>query len=133
MVCKRIKFKDFRNIESADIEFCDGVNIFYGNNAEGKTNALEGIYLFAHGKSFRTSSDRDLINFSKEVSFVKMDFEDTVRPHEMEIKLARGSRKLCYRNGVNIRKMSDFVGYFRAVLFCPEHLSVIKDVPVKYD
>ncbi len=131
MVCKKIKFKDFRNIESADIEFCKGVNIFYGNNAEGKTNALEGIYLFAHGKSFRTSSDRDLINFSKDVSSVKMNFEDSVRPHEMEIKLVRGSRKNCYKNGVNIKKLSDFVGYFRAVLFCPEHLSVIKDGPAE--
>lgn len=129
MICKKIKFKDFRNIEEAEIEFCDGVNIFYGNNAEGKTNALEGIYLFAHGKSFRTSSDRDLISFSKEVSFCKMYFEDSVRPQDMEIKLSRGNRKLCYKNGVNIKKLSDFVGYFRAVLFCPEHLSVIKDGP----
>lgn len=129
MVCKKIKFKDFRNIEEAEIEFCDGVNIFYGNNAEGKTNALEGIYLFAHGKSFRTSSDKDLINFSKDLSFCKMNFEDAIRPQDMEIKLVRGSRKICYRNGVNIRKMSEFVGYFRAVLFCPEHLSVIKDGP----
>lgn len=129
MICKKISYKDFRNIESAEIEFCDGVNIFYGNNAEGKTNALEGIYLFANGKSFRTSNDRDLIGFSKDMSFVKMNFEDSVRQHEMEMKLVKGSRKLCYRNGVNIRKLSEFVGYFRAVLFCPEHLSIIKDGP----
>ena len=129
MVCKKIKFKDFRNIENAEVEFCPGVNIFYGNNAEGKTNALEGIYLFAHGKSFRTSSDKDLISFSKEVSNCKLYFEDSVRNHDMEIKLSRGNRKRCSRNGVNIKKMSDFVGYFRAVLFCPEHLSVIKEGP----
>ncbi|MBR5322913.1 MAG: DNA replication/repair protein RecF [Clostridia bacterium] len=129
MICKKIKFKDFRNIEEAEINFCEGVNIFYGNNAEGKTNALEGIYLFAHGKSFRTSFDKDLINFSKDVGFCKIDFEDNMRNHNMEIKLVRGSRKICFRNGVNIKKMSDFVGYFRAVLFCPEHLSVIKDGP----
>lgn len=129
MICKKIFYKDFRNIENAEIEFCDGVNIFFGNNAEGKTNALEGIYMFANGKSFRSSNDRDLISFSKDMSFVKMYFEDSVRDHEMEMKLVRGSRKLCFRNGVNIKKLSDFVGYFRAVLFCPEHLSVIKDGP----
>lgn len=129
MICKKIQYKDFRNIENAEIEFCDGVNIFYGNNAEGKTNALEGIYMFANGKSFRSSNDRDLISFSKDLSFVKMYFEDSVREHEMEMKLVRGNRKLCFRNGVNIKKLSDFVGYFRAVLFCPEHLSVIKDGP----
>lgn len=131
MVCKNIKFKDFRNIENAEIEFCDGVNILYGNNAEGKTNALEGIYLFAHGKSFRTSKDSDIVGFSKEAGFLKMEFEDRVRCHEMEIRLARGNRKLCKKNGVGIKKMSDFVGYFRAVLFCPEHLSVIKDGPAE--
>lgn len=129
MICKKIQYKDFRNIENAEVEFCDGVNIFYGNNAEGKTNALEGIYMFANGKSFRSSNDRDLISFSKDLSFVKMYFEDSVREHEMEMKLVRGNRKLCFRNGVNIKKLSDFVGYFRAVLFCPEHLSVIKDGP----
>ncbi|MBR5314709.1 MAG: DNA replication/repair protein RecF [Clostridia bacterium] len=131
MICKKIRYKDFRNIENAEIEFCDGVNIFFGNNAEGKTNALEGIYMFANGKSFRSSNDRDLISFSKDMSFVKMYFEDSVRDHEMEMKLVRGSRKLCYRNGVNVKKLSDFVGYFRAVLFCPEHLSVIKDGPAE--
>ena len=131
MICKKIAYKDFRNIENAEIEFCDGVNIFYGNNAMGKTNALEGIYLFANGKSFRTSNDRDLISFSSDLGFVKMQFEDGVRPHDMEIKLIRGGRKLCYRNGVNIKKLSEFVGYFRAVLFCPEHLSVIKDGPAE--
>ena len=129
MFCKRIQFKNFRNIDEADIEFHEGVNIFYGNNAMGKTNALEGIYLFANGKSFRSSSDKDLINFSKDTSNIKMNFDDMNRSHSMEIKLARGSRKVCYRNNVNIKKMSDFVGYFRAVLFCPEHLSIIKDGP----
>ena len=129
MVCKRIKFSDYRNIESADIEFCSGLNIFYGNNAEGKTNALEGIYLFANGKSFRTANDRDLLNFAKDKATVKMYYEDSVRPRDMEIKLVRGSRKICSRNGVTVKKMSDFVGYFRAVLFCPEHLSIIKDGP----
>ena len=131
MICKKICYKDFRNIENAEIEFCDGVNIFHGNNAEGKTNALEGIYLFANGKSFRSSNDKNLINFSKDLSFVKMYFEDSVRSHEMEMKLVRGGRKLCYRNGVNIKKLSEFVGYFRAVLFCPEHLSIIKDGPME--
>ncbi len=131
MYCKRITYKNFRNIEQADIELSDGVNILFGNNAEGKTNALEGIYLFANGKSFRALSDKDLINFESNTGNIKMYFDDCVRSHEMEIKLSRGSRKSCYRNGVNIRKISEFVGYFRAVLFCPEHLSVIKDGPAE--
>jgi len=129
MYCKRIIYKNFRNIEQADIELSSGVNIFYGNNAEGKTNALEGLYLFANGKSFRGHSDKDLINFDSNIGNLKMYFDDSVRGHEMEIKLSRQGRKICIRNGVNIKKISDFVGYFRSVLFCPEHLSVIKDGP----
>ena len=129
MICKNIKFTNFRNIEQADIEFCPGVNVFYGNNAVGKTNALEGVYLFAHGKSFRASSDRDMISFSCPAANVKLSYADSVRERDMEIKFKLGSRKMCYRNGINIKKMSDFVGYFRAVLFCPEHLSIIKDGP----
>ena len=131
MIVQRVSYRDFRNIGAAEITLSPGVNVLIGNNAEGKTNALEGIYLFAHGKSFRTSSDRDLIGFSKEMSLCKLFFEDSVRDHDMEMKLVRGSRKLCSRNGVSIKKMSDFVGYFRAVLFCPEHLSVIKDGPAE--
>jgi len=129
MICKKIKYSSFRNIEQAEIEFSDGVNILFGNNAEGKTNALEGIYLFAHGKSFRVFSDKDLINFTKDHSNLKMNFEDGVRDHEMEIRLFRGNRKQCYRNGVNIKKMSDFVGYFRAVLFSPDDLQMVKGSP----
>lgn len=131
MICKKVKYKNFRNIQEAQIELVNGVNIFYGDNAEGKTNALEGIYLFANGKSFRSSSDRDLVNFSKDSGFIKMEFEDCVREQEMEIKFVRGNRKICYRNGVNVKKVSEFLGYFRAVLFCPEHLSIVKEGPAE--
>ena len=60
MIIKRFKAENFRNIEKCDIEFSSGVNLLYGNNAQGKTNAVEGIYVFARGKSFRRGDERDL-------------------------------------------------------------------------
>ena len=129
MYCNKIKYRNFRNIADEEIEFENGVNILCGNNAEGKTNSLEGIYLFANGRSFRKCTDRDMISFDSDFSSLKLDFTDRVRQQEMELKLQRGQRKTCRRNSVPIKKMSDFLGYFRAVLFCPEHLSIIKDGP----
>lgn len=129
MFCNKISYNFFRNIENAEIDFDKGVNIFYGDNAEGKTNALEGIYMFSCGKSFRTASDKELIGFGHNYSDIKMIFDDSVRTHKMEMKLSKESRKRCIRNGVDVKKISDFVGYFRTVLFCPGHLSIIQDGP----
>ena len=75
MKCKEIEFTFFRNIESEKIEFKDGINVIYGENAQGKTNILEGIYLFARGKSFRAFKDRELINFNSNVGYARMVFE----------------------------------------------------------
>ena len=61
MIAKKVSYRNFRNIEEGEIEFSPGVNVLIGNNAEGKTNALEGIYLMASGKSFRTPKERDMV------------------------------------------------------------------------
>ena len=71
MVCKEIEFTFFRNIESEKISFSDGINVIYGENAQGKTNILEGIYLFARGKSFRAFKDKELINFDADEAHIK--------------------------------------------------------------
>ena len=66
MRIKRLKVENFRNLEKLDIEFSDGVNIIYGNNAQGKTNIIEAIYIFSFGKSFRANKDIELLKFDKE-------------------------------------------------------------------
>lgn len=129
MICKQITFRKFRNIDFQSLEFENGINVLSGDNAEGKTNALEGLYLFANGKSFRKCGDKEMINKESDFSHLKMEYSDSVRCQSMEIKMARGNRKICSRNGVGVKKIADFLGYFRAVLFCPEHLSIIKDGP----
>ena len=129
MFCKKIIYRDFRNIERAELEFGPGTNIFVGSNAEGKTSAIEGIYLFARGKSFRSQHDTDMIRFDCDYSSVDMEFNDTRRDHKMRIAYSRDGRRLCKHNGVDIKKLSEFIGHFRAVIFCPNHLSLVKDGP----
>ena len=75
MKVNKIEFQGFRNLESESIEFNDGINVIYGENAQGKTNILEGIYLFARGKSFRAFKDKELVGFDKSIAYMKMEFE----------------------------------------------------------
>ena len=129
MICKRISVEGFRNIEAARVEFCDGVNILIGNNAQGKTNLLEAIYFITLGKSFRSATESEMINFSSDYASVSLDFCDSLREQNISVRIFRDHRKRFEQNGVKIFKMSDIVGELRAVLFCPEHLSIIKDGP----
>ena len=79
MICNRVEIKNFRNSEHAVVEFSEGVNVLLGSNAQGKTNLLEAIYLACTSKSFRASSDSQLIRFGSDFAFVSVDFTDTRR------------------------------------------------------
>ena len=129
MVCKEIEFTFFRNIESEKIEFKDGINVIYGENAQGKTNILEGIYLFARGKSFRAFKDKELINFNSNVGYARMVYESKNGEGELGVEIPKSVSKKFYRNKNKVNKTSDIIGEFRAVLFCPSHLGIIKDSP----
>ena len=129
MECKRIRITDFRNVESACVDFDPGVNILVGANAQGKTNLLEAISFTAIGKSFRTSHDEDLIRFGAGFAEVSLDFCDSVRDQNITVRMMSGKRRRIEHNRVKVTRLSDVVGLFRTVLFCPEHLSLIKEGP----
>ncbi len=129
MECNRILVRDFRNIESACIEFESGVNILCGENAQGKTNLLEAISFGSLGKSFRTSHDEEMIRFGAEWCEISLDFTDSVRRQNITVRMMAGRRKHIEQNRVKVGRVSDIVGAFRTVLFCPEHLSLIKEGP----
>ena len=131
MIARSAKYHNFRNIASAEIAFCDGINIISGDNAVGKTSAIEGIYLCALGRSHRTSREKEFIKFGEEAARVELCYEDINRKQLLTMAWSQKGRKQCTKNGVNIRKMSEFIGHFRAVLFTPEHLSIIKDGPAE--
>lgn len=131
MICKSIDYLNFRNITSVHIDFHEGINVLCGDNAEGKTNALEGIYFFSSGRSFRTHSESDLIRFGEKYSSVKMNYVDSMGMNDLEFSLSSNKKRVCKKNNVSLQKLSEFVGNFQAVLFCPEHLSIIKDGPAE--
>ena len=131
MYCKRIKVENFRNIAFADVEFCKGVNVLLGENAQGKTNLLEAIYMTSLGKSFRQGNERDVIRFGEKYARAENTYFDGIRDIGVSMSLFADKRlKQIEQNGVRIRKTSDMVGGFKVVLFCPEHLSIIKDGPM---
>ncbi len=130
MICKSIEVKNFRNIETAQVEFSDGVNLLHGDNAQGKTNLLEAIYFTALGKSFRPAKEAELIRFGEGSATLVNRFRDSVRDQTLSFKLFAGkSRRIVEQNGMKVGKMSEMVGSFRVVLFCPEHLSLVQGGP----
>ena len=129
MYCKRIEVRDFRNIESAHVDFCEGVNILWGENAQGKTNLLEAVFYASVGRSFRSANSGQMIRFGGESADVSLDFRDSKRDQNIHIRIFQDKQRQVEKNGVRVERLSDIMGSFRAVLFCPEHLSLIKDGP----
>ena len=131
MYCKKISVSDFRNIEHAEVTFSDGVNILIGENAQGKTNLLEAIFYASVGRSFRATHTNEMIRFGESAADISLDYRDAKRDHNLHIRLLRDKRRIVEKNGLRMERLSDIVGCFRAVLFCPEHLSLIKDGPAE--
>ncbi len=128
MFCNQIKVTNFRNISEATVNFSDGVNLLVGMNAQGKTNLLEAIYISSIGKSFRAMRDAELVRFGADFASVELAFTDE-RKQKIEMKYVPGRRRTVLINGNKAPKLSDFVGRFQCVLFCPEHLSLVKGAP----
>ena len=131
MLCKKVELCNFRNAENEIIEFDNGINVLHGENAQGKTNLLEAIYYVSLGKSFRTTHDNEIVRFGEEYASVSLDFESAGREQNITMRFSGQVRqkKNVTHNGVKITKLSELVGSFRAVLFSPDHLQMIKDGP----
>lgn len=129
MYCKRIRVKNFRNIENADVSFCEGVNVLAGENAQGKTNLLEAVFYASVGRSFRSAHNVQMIRFGCDDADILLDFKDSKRDQNIHVRIFHDKQKLVEKNGIKAQRLSDIMGSFRAVLFCPEHLSLIKDGP----
>lgn len=129
MYLKKITYENYRNIEKAEIVLDGQVNVLQGFNAQGKTNLLEGIYYFACGKSFRGATDKELVRLGQQSGSIKLYFTDGQRNRCHEVRFFSNEKKICFKEGIKISRMSDFIGVFRAVLFSPEHLSIVKEGP----
>lgn len=133
MVITEIHYTDYRNLADCTVSFCDGMNVLYGRNAQGKSNILEGIYYFARGRSFRGAHDRELIRFSAPFTRLQLSFvRETHRyPTVLEAYLPRTGKKRFTKNGAPLSSVVEMFGNLRAVLFCPAHLSMITGGPLE--
>ena len=129
MYVKELKLKGFRNYKDETFKFSPNTNIIYGNNAQGKTNALEAVYLFSIGKSFRTQQDKELIGFEENNTTIEVTFENSIRENKIEITVRRDKRKQIKVNGVPISRTGELIGLFTVVLFSPDELNLTKGSP----
>lgn len=129
MYIQKVKLENFRNYEKAEIEFDKNVNIIYGDNAQGKTNILESIFVCSLGKSFRTNKDKELINKDKDFSKIEMISQKEDR--EIDIKFEMKEKKKFYINNIPVKKISEIIGKTYIVLFTPEDIGIINNEPSK--
>lgn len=127
MYVENIKLKNFRNYIEQEIKLEKGINLFYGNNAQGKTNIIESIFLCSMGKSFRARKEKEIINFEKEEAQIEIKYSKKDR--DGKIKYTIGTNKSITINNIPIKKMSEILGNINIVLFSPEDINIIKDGP----
>ena len=128
MIIKRFRAENFRNIPKCDIEFSPGVNLLYGKNAQGKTNVVEGIYYFSRGKSFRGREDKELVRFGEAGFRIRLDYSSDTGDESLEYAMF-GRERLRKKNDYKITKVTEMIGSFKAVLFYPDDLGLVKDGP----
>lgn len=131
MVIKSLELSDFRNYSSLSMNFSKGTNILYGDNAQGKTNILEAIYVCATTKSHKGSKDREIIQLDKEESHIRIYIENNLSAHKLDMHLKKNKSKGIAINGIPIRKSSELIGLTPVVFFSPEDLSIIKNGPAE--
>ena len=123
----RLELTSFRNIPSAVVEPCDGVNIIYGDNAQGKTNLLESIWLFTGCRSFRGAKDAECVNFNAAKAALLLDYYGEGREQNLLLSIEKTRRFT--RNGILLTSPAKVMGSFLAVVFSPVHLSLVKEGP----
>ena len=129
MYIESLQLKNFRNYESLDIQFDQGTNILYGDNAQGKTNVLEAMYLCGTTKSHRGSRDKDVIRFQEEEAHICMKIVKNGLPYKIDMHLKKNKSKGVAINGVPIHRAGELFGVVNLVFFSPEDLNLIKEGP----
>ena len=129
MVIDSIRLHDFRNYEDISVSFDEGINILYGDNAQGKTNLLEAAYLSGTTKSHKGAKDKELIRFGCEEAHIKTRVKSFEKESEIDIHLKKNKTKGIALNRIPIKKASDVFGILYMVFFSPEDLNIIKNGP----
>ena len=129
MYIESIQLKNFRNYQTLEMEFDKGTNIFYGDNAQGKTNILEAIYLCGTTKSHKGSKDKEIIRFQEDESHIRMMVNKDEMSYKVDMHLRKNKAKGVAINGLPIKKARELFGVVNLVFFSPEDLNIIKNGP----
>ena len=129
MLIKSLELKSFRNYENLSVAFTEGTNILFGDNAQGKTNILEAVYVSGTTKSHKGSKDRDMIQFEKEESHIRTLVEKNEQEFQIDVHLKKNRSKGIEVNRIPIKKASSLFGILNIVFFSPEDLNIIKNGP----
>ncbi|MCI8298026.1 MAG: DNA replication/repair protein RecF [Lachnospiraceae bacterium] len=129
MLIEMMELSHYRNYDTLKIDFSPGTNILYGDNAQGKTNALEAVYVCCTTKSHRGSKDREIIQFDQEESHIKLQVKKDGVPYRIDMHLKKNRTKGIAVNGIPIRKASQLFGIVNVIFFSPEDLNIIKNSP----
>ena len=129
MYIEKIKLNNFRNYENLEIDLNKNINIIYGDNAQGKTNILEAIFLGSLGKSFRTKKEKEMIKFNNDKLLVEIFYQKKDRDGKIKIEI--GNKKQISINGIKIKKLSELLGNINIVIFTPDDINILKDGPEK--
>ena len=129
MIIESIELKNYRNYEELHMELNEGTNILYGENAQGKTNILEAVYVCCTSKSHKNAKDRDIIRFDQDESHIKMQIRKNDVPYRIDMHLKKNKPKGIAINGMPIRRASELFGIANVVCFSPEDLNIIKNGP----
>lgn len=129
MYIKKLQMLNYRNYKSLDINLGKNVNVFMGDNAQGKTNILEAIYYCAFAKSHRTSKDKELINWESNSAYLSLLVGRDRLDKLIDINILKDGKKAIKINKVKVSKIGELFGSFNVVMFSPEDLKIIKDSP----
>ena len=127
MWINKIKINNFRNYNEEEIKLAKNINVFYGENAQGKTNIIEAIFLCSMGKSFRTKKDTEMILLNEENATIEIEFQKLDRDGKIKIELS--NKKNAYINGIKIKKLSELLGNINVVIFTPDDINILKGGP----
>ena len=127
MWINKIKINNFRNYKNEEIYLNKNINIFYGENAQGKTNIIEAIFLSSIGKSFRTNKEKELIKFNEKNCDIELNYEKSDRDGKIKINIE--NKKSIFINGIKIKKLSELLGNINVVIFTPDDINILKGGP----
>lgn len=131
MIVKNLKIKNYRNFKEAEIKLDNSLNIFIGDNGQGKTNLMESIYLTSIGRTFRLNSENELINFHENNSIIEVNLEKNNYNMKIELRLEKNKKKQVLINGVKLDKTSEMIGILNNVIFTPDDMKIIKGSPIE--